>query len=132
MMHLLFYILASSLSFGAISKESKPTFTLSLPKSSIQTNELKEQNNCAKIPLSAIYSAQSAYHLENLRFADSFDQVGYTQGSEEEKACAQWKILVHTIKSGDGFVATSENSLTGEKWKIDESKNLVQEQKGQR
>lgn len=130
---ILISLLISTLSFGAVSKERKPEISFSLTeKSNSLSKEAKEQNNCAKIPLSAIYSAQSAYHLENLRFADSFDQVGYALGTEEEKACAHWKISIQSNKSGAGFVAKSENSLTGESWKMDESKSLVQENKGQR
>lgn len=125
-------LLISTLSFGATSKERKPEISFSLAeKNKSLSKEAKEQNNCAKIPLSAIYSAQSAYHLENLRFADSFDQVGYAQGTAEEKACAHWKISIHASKSGAGFVAKAENSLTGESWKMDESKSLEQENKGQ-
>lgn len=122
----------SFLSFAAVSKERKPDISISLEKSSAAVlSHFKEQNNCAKIPLAAIYSAQSAYHLENLRFADSFNQVGYAAGTKEEKACAHWKVTVRSDKSGASFVATAQNSLTGEAWKIDDTKKLLQENKGQ-
>ena len=82
-------------------------------------------NNCAKLSLAAVYSAEKAYYLKRANYHASQAEIGFTPA---DTPCEHWDLSIQVPRE-KAFVARAVNKISGEIWQIDEKKALIQVRK---
>lgn len=81
---------------------------------------------CAKNALLAIYTAERAYYAENNTYSGRKEDIGY---EPEKPPCTSWETRIQVMKEGHTFIAEAKHP-SGERWTIDDKKELVQTSAG--
>lgn len=97
---------------------------LAITQSTAFASERAPATDCAKVSLSAIYSAEKAYHAEYDKFSESYQDIGFEPDLTE---CKDWEGSLRVFNGGQEFLATYTKSSTGESWTINEKKELHQD-----
>jgi hypothetical protein len=77
--------------------------------------------SCARVSLSAIYGAEKSYHAEYDKYSESYSEIGFEPDTKE---CPEWEGSVRVFNGGQEFLATYTKPSTGEKWTINEKKEI--------
>lgn len=88
----------------------------------------KHDSTTAKSLLSALYSAERAFHSEHKTYSDSFGDIGFDPNVEafDDTNCdnTNWNFEISQIQGTDQFTATAFSRVTREEYTINEKKEI--------